>query len=283
MLAAVFYHDIFDYPLTARELIKWQAGEKINIDKKIIVDSKKGFYFLRDSRGLITKRLLRKRFSAQKMKKARKAGKILNFIPTIKMVGVTGALAMENAPQEADIDLLFITQKGFLWTSRLIVLLLLKLTRFPLRKFGDKQQKDKLCLNMWIDERDLVWPANDRNAYTAHEIAQIIPLINRDNAYEKLIWKNRWILDYWPSAVRIPKVNFRNQKSKSKSENPSNPVLKASFLPMASFLSKLIEPVAYRLQYLYMKKKITREVVTPTRAIFHPYDWGNIVRSRLTS
>ena len=63
---------------------------------------------------------------------------------------------------------------------------------------------------MWLDESDMVWQRKDRNIYTAHEIAQIVPLINKDKTYEKFLSHNRWILDFWPNAVKIRKLQVPN-------------------------------------------------------------------------
>lgn len=264
-IASVFYHDIFDYPLTFQELIRWEAGRRLRLKGELLtINFRNGFYFLAGREASILKRLLRKRISSRKLRIARKAGQILQLIPFVKGVFVTGALSMGNAAEDSDVDLLVVTQKGRLWTSRLVCLMLLKMIGFPLRKFGDKNQKDKLCLNMWLDESDLGWSKGDRNCYTAHEIAQIVPLINKDNSYERLIWENKWVRNFWPNAVKTVKQ-------------------KAGIHKKGVFWGNLFESWARKLQFIYMRKKITREVVTPTRALFHPYDWGKVVLSRLAS
>ena len=176
------------------------------------------------------------------------------------MVAVTGSLAMKSSEIDSDIDLFIITQKGTLWVTRGLSLLTLKLLGIKTRKFNDSDQKDKICSNMWMDESDLMWKNKDRNSYTAHEIAQIIPLVNRDKTYERFLEKNKWVLNYWPNAVRIKKIRPSEVKKS----------------PLA-----LIENLAFKMQYLYMKSKVTREIVTPTRALFHPQDWGKFVIDRL--
>ena len=260
-LISIIYHDIFDYPLTIFELIKWSAGNKVKLSKtqEVKIVGKRGYLSIKDREGLILKRFMRKRISARKMVMAKKVAKILSFIPTIKMVAVTGALAMENANEEADIDLMIITSKGTLWTTRLFTLLLLDILRIPRRKYGDRNQKDKLCLNIWLDENNLAW--RKRNIFTAHEIAQIKPLVNKEEAYEKFISKNKWIADYWPNAVKIQ--NYSRQTN------------------LRPSLFTIFEPLTRKFQLWYMKDKVTREVVTPTRALFHPIDWGDIVASKL--
>lgn len=254
---SVIYHDIFDYPLTIAEMIRWRASENLNTEKDTSISGKNGFYYIEGKNGLIYKRALRKRVSERKMEIAKKASKLLSLIPTIKMVGVTGSLAMENSSDESDIDLMIITKKGTLWTTRLIALIALK---GKIRRAGSKEQKDKLCLNIWMDEGDLVWK-KQRNIYTAHEIGQIIPLINKDKIHQKLLWQNKWILKYWPNSVKVEKIKTERSYGKT----------------------SLTEFLAYKLQLFYMKPKITREYISPTRALFHPVDWGKVILDRLNS
>lgn len=270
-LKSLLYHSIFDYPLTAGELAKWAVGPKaeIKIKPEQFVDEKNGLYFLKGREGVVYKRLLKKRISKRKINIAKDAAKLLSIIPSIKMIAITGSLAMENAPYDSDIDLLLLTANNTLWTTRALALLLLKLAGFPVRRFGDKEQKDKLCMNMWIDEKALSWPLGNRNVYTAHEIAQIKPLINKCKAYERFMGQNKWIEDYWPMALKLTQKR-ENTKEKN------TPSLRGIF-------SMVVEQVAKELQFAYMKKKITREKIDSHRAIFHPNDWGEVVLRQLTS
>lgn len=265
---SVNYHNLFDYPLNFSEIIRWLPHVSFcNYGKQMIrFAHKNGFYYLKGREGLIYKRILRKRISAKKLEIAKSASKILSFLPGIKMVGVTGSLAMSNSTEDSDIDLMIITKAGNLWTTRLLTYFVLSTTHFVMRRPFDRNQKDKLCLNMWFDENDLVWQKKDRNIYTAHEIGQILLLVNRNKTYEKFLRCNRWILGFWPNSVKI--VQLENKMENGKSEN-------------GKYTSGLLEKLCYRLQYQHMKSKITREVVTPTRALFHPHDWGKVVLSRL--
>ncbi len=264
---SLIYHDIFDYPLTFPELIKWETGKNVIIGNlEAEISFKDGFYFLKGREGLIYKRLLKERVSERKMEIAKKVAYVLSFLPSIKAVLITGALAMRNTKDESDIDLMVIVKRGTLWTTRFISLLLLDLLRIPRRKYGEKNEKDKICLNMWLDESTLSWSKKDRNIYTSHEIAQTTSLINKDKTYEKFIWKNNWIKNFWPNATRTyEKEGLGNTRKK-----------KVVFL-------EPLERILFFFQYHYMKPKITREIVTPTRAIFHPVNWGEAVIQRLSS
>lgn len=266
-ISSLIYHDIFDYPLAPLELIKWTAGKEIEFKnlENTKISTKNGFLFLNGKEGSTLKRLMRKRISKRKLEKAKKAARVLSFLPTIKMVAVTGALAMNNANEDSDIDFLMITKKGSLWTTRLFAMGLLKIFRIPRRKYGDKITKDKLCLNIWLDESDLAWGRNSRNIFTSHEISQIIPLVNKDQAYERFLSKNIWIADFWPNATSAKVEKGRKRRKIEK----------------GGLATMLIEPLMRRAQYWYMKDKITRETITPTRALFHPVDWASFISLKL--
>lgn len=257
---AVLYHDLFDYPLTEEELFKWRAAEglKYKVDDFEVHNSGE-YYFREGKQGLIYQKLLRERISARKMLIAQKAARILGRISSVLFVGITGSLAMRNSAEAGDIDFMIITKSGKLWTTRFLVYLTLKLSGISVRKAGDINQKDKLCLNIWLDESDLVF--KDRNLYTAHEIGQILPLVNKENIYQKFIWANRWAKKFWPNAINAIRADLNKR------------IVKANIL----------EKFAYHLQYAYMKPKISRETTTTSRAIFHPQDWSKTVLGRLAA
>ena len=277
----LFYHDIFDYPLTEEEVKFWAPGKRLkdSIVKVGRIEKKKAFFFLKGREMAIKEREKKEKLSAIKIEKAKKGTNVISLIPTVRMIGLTGALAMNNAQAASDVDLLIITRKGTLWVTRLATVAILGLFGIP-RNSGGKVERDKLCLNMWLDESDLVWNREDRNFYTAHEIAQIVPLVNKENTYERFIYLNRWIKDFWPNIVEI-----RNPKSDCKAGySYRNKFKKIKYLKAVSdFVLGASNFLAFKIQYLYMKPKITREIVTPTRAIFHPRDWSKIVSERLTT
>ncbi len=250
--SSVRYHAIFDYKLTKQELIKWQYKNFKEVTNGIKNNS----------------RLQREKYSRDKLIIAKRAAKLLSKIKTVKFVGITGALAMNNAGKDSDIDLIIITSHNRLWITRLLVYFVLSTKYFVLRKPRSNNEKDALCLNLWLDEQDLVWNKVDRNLYTAHEIAQVVSLVNKDKTYQKFLYLNKWILDFWPNSVRIGRYEDKVMSPDS------------SFL---SYFLFILETFAFKIQYWYMKSKITREVVTPTRAIFHPNDWGSVVIKKLSS
>ena len=262
---SVLYHDKFDYPLTLEELQRWRLGNYLVIHSRKEIERKGNFVFLKGRKEIITKRLLKEKISNKKVKLAKKAVKILAEIPTILMIGLTGSLAMGNADSASDIDLLIVTKKGTLWTTRALAYAVLALSGQKTRRPNDKIQKDKLCLNLWLDESATIW--KKRNLFTAHEIAQIKPLLNREKSYENFLQKNSWVRGYWPNAL--------GAQVKSVGSNKTNAIF--------NLACKVFEPFAFLLQYLYMKPKITKEQIHKNRAIFHPVDWSRFILRQLST
>ena len=225
-MISIKYHAIFDYELIKSDFPKWLHKKDKSITGIRSIKSKK--------------RLQREKISRQKLQIAQKAAKILSKIPTVKFVGVTGSLAMMNSNENSDIDLMIVTSSNNLWTTRLFTYLLIHLFGFKRRFPMEKAENDKLCFNLWLDEDDLVWRKSDRNIYTSHEIAQIMPLVNKDKTYEKFLFQNKWILSFWPYAVRILNLESRIWNKNSKFQIPNS-----KFSP--------VEKLAFKLQYLYMK------------------------------
>ena len=198
-LASLIYHDFFDYPLNQAEITKWELNPKII--RKLApasISKTNNFYILHARTKLINFRLKREKISETKLNLAKKASNLIGLTPTIKFIGVTGSLAMKNAKPSDDLDLLLITRKNTLWLTRLLVYVLLFCLHYPVRFPGEKKEKDKLCLNIWLAENDLL--IKSQNLFTAHEIAQIIPLVDKKNTFNKFLSQNKWILNYWQTA-----------------------------------------------------------------------------------
>lgn len=264
--ASIVYHDLFDYPLTKEELYLWKSSLSIKSKKRI--ENKGKFYFISGRQGIIKKRLENEKYSQKKLLIAKKAARVISIIPSVLFVGITGSLAMMSAGKNSDIDLMIITKKNTLWTTRLLVYCVLHATGYTLRRPKFKDEKDALCLNMWLDESDLTWRKRERNIFTAHEMAQIVPLVNKKDTYEKMMFLNKWLLDYWPNFTKI--VGYKEKVMSLDST-------------LLSLFFDFLNLVCFSLQYLYMKSKITRELVTLARAIFHQNDWSKVVIKKLNS
>ena len=252
----MLYHDIFNYKLSEENLQRWTAGPKLDIRK-----NSKGRVKALESKGTYTKSL--PRVNENKLKIAKKAARALSLLSSVTFVGVTGSLAMRNAKPESDIDLMIITKTGTLWSTRLLVYVFLFASNLKVRQPRNSNEQDKLCLNVWFDESKLAW-IGPQNAYTAHEIAQVVPLLVRGEIYVRWIDANRWIFDYWPHSLA----------TKQSPHEVLSPIENVTLLDMCCMV---LNTVCFWLESRYMSGKITRERVTLHYAFFHPFDWAERV------
>jgi len=194
----LIYADIFSYPLTFDQLKKFLiTPKKIDFDITDInkikgILKKKNYFFLKGRSEIIRERVKKERYAREKIKIAQKTARLLKLIPFIKMVGVTGNLAMKNTLENDDIDFLIVTSKNRLWLSRFLVVCLLELLgkrRHP----KEKEVKDKICLNMFLDEDNLRIPKKEQNLFSAHEVLQFKPLWQRGNIYDDFLNQNQWV------------------------------------------------------------------------------------------
>lgn len=290
VLKTLAYADIFDYPLTAKEIhlyliftpevgATFTSGVVVKVANALVkekqIESNQMYYFLPQRHQLVTTRQHRLAYSNAKLDQAKNIATKLAGLPGIVGIFVTGALAMKNADETDDIDLLIITRPHRLWITRFLVTCALELKGVrrrpgPFHPRGESSShpgggySNQICANMWLDETALSLPKPKRNLYTAHEVVQTLPLINKDHVYERFLHANRWVLDYLPNT---------NKLSLKDLNHPS------SIIPHPSIFEKM----AYHLQYAYMKRKMSRETVSLHAAFFHPRNTTNYVMTQYRS
>ncbi|MEK7622975.1 MAG: adenylyltransferase/cytidyltransferase family protein [Patescibacteria group bacterium] len=265
--SAIAYADIFDYPLTDEEMHRWLISPGFDPNGKNSPKGSnpivftRGFYHLPGQSHLVALRRQRLHFSQLKWQKLQRLKWIFWLIPWVKLVAVTGALSMNNADKNDDLDLMIITAKNRLWLTRFFLTILLF---FHLRggRTDSSKVADKLCLNLWLDETSL--KIKSQNLYTAHEICQAKPLFVRDNLYQRFLASNKWVARFLPNALQGLSLFSKDSPLRSEGE---------------SLLDKL-NSFFFHLQYSYMKPKITTEKVSRHFAFFHPRPTGEIILAK---
>lgn len=265
ILATISYHDIFRYPLMQEEvsafLIENNSGpNRIKLMLKKLINQKKiektqNYFHLKRKSKIVNLRLKRTHYSQNKFKKAIFYSRLLKLVPTISSVCLTGALSMANSSKNDDIDLLIITNRRTLWTSRFFAnAILLPFKRSP----TSKHNSNKACLNIFLDEEDL--KISEENIYTAHEICQTKLLWGR-SSYLKFLRTNSWYKKYlpnWTPSVEILKINDERQDSIT------------LVLSRIALVAEPLEALAKWGQLSYMRPKITIERIGDTQLFFHP-------------
>lgn len=280
IVTTILYSDIFYFPLTSNELWKYLISDK-KITRKAFADalsnlsdvvaSRDGYYFLTGNESLVTRRKRQQAEVKKKLRIAKKAAYFLSHIPTIHFIGISGGLAMENVTKEDDIDLFLIVKKGTLFMTRFWVICMLEWLGMR-RKRNEQFPADKICVNLLLDENRLSWPKKSRDLYLAHEIAQVQPLFERHNMFQRFMDSNQWIRALLPNSQDEKEVFLGNIRSTN--------YFVLQFLSYFIFLQPF-EILLKKLQEHYMKKHRTIEVVSKNVLAFHPNDYRTEIISKL--
>lgn len=230
ILNTIIYYDILNYPLTSFELWKYlivARGDATEKDKctlgavtealeskeaKKHIEEFRGFYFLKGRKSLVGKRIQNDKNSIVKFKIAERVARRLRFVPFVRMVAVTGTLAMKNPEQSSDIDFFVALEKGRIFTGRLLVTLAVHL--LGKRRYG-KKIKNRVCLNYFITTGSLEIQRQD--LFGANEYSFVYPIFGF-NVFQKFCGTNAdWIKKFKPNweMPEIEPAKYYSEHSKA--------------------------------------------------------------------
>jgi hypothetical protein len=214
ILHALAYADIFDFPLTAREIHHYlirvaapmEAVAALLDNGRLVperVTYHGGYFALQGRESLVEVRLHRAATANRLWPHARRYARLIASLPFVRMAALTGALAVDNVEPGADLDYLVITVPGRLWLCRALVVLLV---RWAARR------GHTICPNYFLSQNAMVF--QDRNLYTAHELVQMVPLAGLP-LYWRLREINSWVHRFLPNAQQ-PLRNIHSSAPKSR-------------------------------------------------------------------
>lgn len=290
VLLTVTYSAQFSYPLRIREL--WlrllSRGEDavvpadfVLVLSQLVADDRlgydDGYVFMSGRMGDIQLRLASEQRAQQKIAELRKVLRFCTFIPWIVGVAVTGSIAMRQARKSDDLDFLVVTQEGRLWLSR--ALLVFFSSMFGKYRSRTNEHKSGWCFNLWLETTSLALPINKHGVYAAFEVLQADWIYDTALVEQRFLLANAWVKNVIPHA-------YRRQLARTRSQKKHLGVL--SFFPLNLILG-FCNFLAYWLQRLHMHSVITREIVQPSAAYFHPRDtrgsigdrWRSILRTHV--
>lgn len=210
ILKTVLYSDLFDYPLTVEEVAHYLIGAPCTVDEVCVclarsawlaerVVQTNGYVALRGRESLIARRLERAGASDQLWQPARRFVRVLSLLPFVRMVAITGALAMNNSAAGDDIDVLIVTAPDRVWLTRAFAVALV---------YAGKLCGDTLCPNYVISERVLA--LEKQSLFVAHEFVQMVPVYGRC-VYDRMCAANRWIDHVLPNTARPFRMQVEQQ------------------------------------------------------------------------
>jgi predicted nucleotidyltransferase len=207
ILKTVAYVDIFNYPLTAPEIHRYLIGVpsiESDTDRALyslsqnsnFLECRDGYYSLVRRGSIVETRKYRKEIAQIMWPKAEYYGNIMAALPFVLMVSVTGSLAVDNADLESDIDYLIVTSNNRLWTTRAMIVLIVRLAA---------KRGTAICPNYLVTEEAMTF--QERNLYSAREVAQM-ELVAGFDVYQKMRDENKWVTEFLPNASGPPKMHL---------------------------------------------------------------------------
>jgi hypothetical protein len=193
ILKTLSYSDVFDHPLTLEEIHRYLVASACREEIAAclagmdLIQNTAGYYHLAGRSAIVEIRKRRETLSRRAYERAQWYGRILGGLPFVRMVALTGSLAMRNSDQHGDYDYMLVTKRGRLWTARIFALLLNRMAHV----FGET-----LCPNLIVSETLLEW--KQHNLYYAREIAQMIPISGR-RIFMDLRVVNKWVEQFLPN------------------------------------------------------------------------------------
>lgn len=267
------YFAYFQFPLTTMELWKWcdeSEASLVAIEGTLVsstwlhgkgMRSDQDFFGIGSVEHWRAERLHRVTDALRKSRRAERFVRYAAWLPWVKMIAVCNSLAFSFTNDESDIDLFIVTERGRIWSTRLILTGALAL----MRARPGERAKDPLCLSFFVAEDRLDISSvkiGPEDPYLTFWIATLSPVLDRGETFAKLRAANGWMRPRVPRAHRV-----RRAGSYSVSGSP--------VFPNISFLEQAAERMQ-RSRFPQLLKTMmnvdTRVVVTDSMLKFHHND-----------
>lgn len=222
------YSNIFDYPLNEDEIhrylltpnviphdtfAKWLEKNRYRLQDQY--ETHHGYWMLRGRQPVSLAREERNLASRKKLRYAKRLTLLFYLLPWVKLIGVTGAVAAQNATQDDDIDLFIITSPKRQWLTRAIILTALTMLKRRYR-LGKTNPRSTFCLNHIMTTDRLAVPIHD--LYLANDIARMQVLWDQGKTYRSFLQANQWInqhiANWWGQKVADLKLDQPPRQAK---------------------------------------------------------------------
>ena len=197
VIRTLLYFDIFHYPLTLDEIIRFHPQKSNREDivhaisqlrNKLVVFKLDSFYSLHPNNAFIQRRRAGNDLAKKRLKTAKKFSWLISKFPFVRAIMISGSLSKDYMEAGSDIDYFIITEPGRLWLTRGLLALFKRFFLLNSHKF--------FCTNYLIDSQSL--EIEEKNIYTAMETTTLIPVYGKV-LYEKFVTKNQWTKNHLPN------------------------------------------------------------------------------------
>jgi hypothetical protein len=248
-LRTLLYFDIFNYPLTAEEIIQYLpvlanlSADTVlsNLRSQKILFRFRNFYSLKNDPEMAVKRLQGNALAEKRMKEANRFSRLVYSFPFVRAVMLSGSISKGYMDEASDIDYFIITEPNRLWLVRTALAIFRRVFLFNSGK--------NLCTNYFIDTQNL--EINEKNIFTAIELSTLQPMFGHSEI-TKFQSANPWVLSFLPN-IRYKNGGIRDTK----------PFLKAAIERILSYrLFDLVDLWLMNRTTTYLKRRYAHELVS---------------------
>lgn len=197
VLRCLLYFDIFHHPLDAKEIqeclsVPCDTGaleETLSyLLEQGMIHHTDGYFRINQDASINYRRKSGMKRSTASLQTAMRYSRLIAAFPFVRGISLSGSLSKGYMDEQSDIDYFIITAPGRLWLCRTLLVIFKKI--FLLNS------KKNFCINYFVSEDALSVP--DHNAFTATEIAFVIPTYNY-TLYRKFLHANEWYRHHYPN------------------------------------------------------------------------------------
>lgn len=275
MVLTLAYSAQFDQPLSLEQLeqrlLQVKTDQHLDISNLLnsnLVNYQHDYITLATHQIKSSKLESKIKSSQLKIAQAQPLVRWLKRLPWVKAVAVTGSVAVDNAGVNDDLDFLIVTGQQRLWLVRPVVLFL-AIIFGKRRDVRGNHRDNSWCFNLFLEETTLKMEPDQHNIYTAYEVLQAKFIYDRAGVEARWLAENAWVQPVLPNFYRDRLTEVKNKQKKVESRQTYE-----------NKIWLVLNWIFFKLQYWYMKPKITRERISLQVAFFHPRDTKGWINQR---
>ena len=212
VLKALVYYDIFSYPLTSEEIFRYMPTNSVTVaavNEALSWLSERGYIFriekyysIQNKASLVDRRVAGNERADSLMDLAKRRARTIFSFPFVRAVFASGSFSKNYMDEKSDLDFFIITKPNRLWIARMLLVVYKRLFLFNSHKY--------FCVNYFIDSDHL--EIEEKNIFTATELATLVPLYGCEDFYKPLFDKNRWMKSFLPN-VEVKAKDFSGKET----------------------------------------------------------------------
>lgn len=262
--ATVSYADVFDMPIELDHLHRYLVGASLTAtETETVVDQlvtqgrlgRRGhLVHLPDRADVLDIWDERTERAATMWQDAERWGRRIGQVPFVRMVAVTGGLAVDSVADHDDIDFFIVVRPGRLWLTRLMIIALGHIA---------ERSDIELCPNFIVSDEATVM--EERTIYVARELAQMVVLVGPEIC-RTVRRQNDWMFDFLPNASVEGDETRATDQSVTIAQRVAERVL---LLPPFAWLEK--REMHHKIAKLTQVRSRRPEVGAPDESSFSPH------------